>query len=260
MDWATRKKMGCFGMIGIIVAIVAGYFIYVNFIKTTPTCFDGVLNQNERGIDCGGICALVCTADAKVIVPVWSRVFNTAGDVHSVVAYVENQNITAGVKKINYEFRIYDEKNILAGEPISGTTFIAPNDKTAIYASPIKTGNRIPKNVFFKFTSTPEWITTEEKYTQPQLSVENIQLTDQQTAPKISANIVNNTLFTYNNIEVVALLYDINGNAINASKTTIDVIAEQSSEIVNFTWPQPLGADVARIEIIPRLNPFIQKK
>jgi hypothetical protein len=170
MDWSTRRKMGCFSFVGIIIAIVLAYFVYIFFIKTTPTCFDGIQNQDERGIDCGGICTLVCTADAKTIVPIWSRVFNTAGDVHSVVAYVENQNITAGVKKIGYEFRIYDDQNILAGEPISGTTFIGPNDKTAIFASPIKTGNRIPKNVFFKFTTAPEWITTSERYNTPQLN------------------------------------------------------------------------------------------
>lgn len=258
MDWSTRRKMGCFSLIGIIIAIFLAYFVYVFFIKTTPTCFDGIQNQNERGIDCGGVCTLVCTADVKTIVPIWSRVFNTTGDVHSVVAYVENQNPTAGVKKIGYEFRIYDDQNILAGEPIYGTTFIGPNDKTAIYASPIKTGNRTPKNVFFKFTTSPEWLTTDDRFNTPQLNTANAVLTDEKTVPKVSADVVNNTLYDYKDIQVVAVLYGADGNAVNASQTYIDALPEQTTQKVYFTWPEPFKVPITRIEIIPRLNPFIQ--
>jgi hypothetical protein len=258
MDWATKRKMGCFSIVGILVLVILSYFIYVFFIKTTPTCFDEKQNQDERGIDCGGICTLVCTADARTIVPVWSRVFNVTGDVHSVVAYVENQNMTAGVKKIGYEFRIYDDKNILAGEPISGTTYIGPNDKTAIFASPIKTGNRIPKNVFFRFTTQPEWITTPQQYNLPQLNTSNTVLTDETTAPKLSVDIVNSTLYDYKKIDVIAILYGADGNAVNASQTYIDELPEQKKQVVYFTWPKPFEVPITRIEIIPRLNPFIQ--
>jgi hypothetical protein len=251
--------MGCLTMIGILIAIILAYFVYENFIKTTPTCFDGVQNQDEHGIDCGGICTKVCTSEAKTIVPVWSRVFTTAGDVHSVVAYVENQNPTAGVKKIDYEFRVYDDQNILAGEPITGSTFIGPNDKTAIYASPIKTGNRIPKNVFFKFTSAPDWITTASQYNTPQLSTANTIMTDTSTSPKLSADVINSTLYDYRKIEVVAILYGADGNALNASTTYIEYLPQQTTQKVYFTWPQPFSTPVTRIEIIPRLNPFIQK-
>jgi hypothetical protein len=259
MDWSTRKKMGCLGMMAGVILLLSAYLVYIFFIKKTPTCFDQIQNQNERGIDCGGVCRLVCSADAKTIVPVWSRVFHTVGDVYSVVAYLENQNKTAGVKKIAYEFRIYDDKNILAGEPITGTTFIGPNDKTALFASPIKTGNRVPTRAFFSFTTQPEWITTDTRYQSPQLRTAKIQLTDETTSPKLSVDIVNPTIYNYQNIEVIALVYDEAGNAFNASKTFIEALPQQSSETVYFTWPEAFSTKVARIEIIPRLNPFIQK-
>jgi hypothetical protein len=259
MDWSTRKKMGCLAMIAFVITLIVGYMVYVFFIKKTPTCFDRVQNQNERGIDCGGVCSLVCTADVKTIVPVWSRVFHTAGDVYSVAAYVENQNKTAGVKQISYEFRIYDDKNILAGEPITGTTFVGPNDKTAIFASPLKTGNRIPTRAFFSFTTQPAWYTTDTKYHLPQLRTAQVKLSDEATVPKLSADVVNPTIYNYRNIEVIAILYNASGNAINASKTTIESLPQQSTETVYFTWPETFSSKVTRIEIIPRLNPFIQK-
>lgn len=258
MDWSTRKRMGCIGIVIALAAIIFGYVIYQKFFNIPPTCFDGKQNQDERCIDGGGVCSRVCPMDAKTIVPRWSRVFHTAGDVWSVLAYVENQNTTAGVQKINYEFRVYDSDNVLAGEPVTGTTFIGPNERTAIFESPIKTGNRTPSSVFFKFTSVPDWMTTDKKYTVPQLDSANTDLTNVDKAPKLSADIVNNTLFDYKNVEVVAILYGSDGNAINASSTVIDSIPQQTSQKVYFTWPEKFDKPVTKIEIIPRLNPFIQ--
>jgi hypothetical protein len=247
------------GMIAVIIFAIAGYFFYETFIKTTPTCTDGKQDQNELGVDCGGVCANLCPFQVKSIVPLWSRVVEITPGVYSAVAYVENQNVTAGVAQINYEFRVYDSDNLLAADPIDGTTFIGPNDKTAIFETPIQTGNRIPTNVFFSFTSSPVFTTTDPKYQVPQLSSANTKLTSVTTAPKLSADIVNNTLFNYSNIPVVALLYDANDNLISASQTQIDSIPQQSTQTVYFTWPSPFSEPVARIEIIPRLDPFIQK-
>ena len=259
MDYSTRKKLGCMSVVAAVIFLIAGYFFYETFIKVIPTCSDGKQNQDERGIDCGGICTTVCPMDAKTIVPLWSRIFHVAGDVYSAVAYVENQNVTAGVQKVSYEFRAYDAQNLLVADPIDGITFIGPNDKTAIFETPIKTGNRIPKSVFFTFTSVPVFTTTDPKYQVPQLSSANTKLTNVDTAPKLSADIKNDTLFDYANIPVVALLYDADDNLISASQTLIDSIPQQSSQAVYFTWPAKFDKPVARIEIIPRLNPFIQK-
>lgn len=259
MDWSTRKKVGCFAIIGAIVMVVVAYFSWKLFFSAPATCFDGKQNQNERCVDGGGICARVCPMDAKSIVPLWSRVFPVTGDVSSVVAYIENQNPTAGVQKINYEFRVYDVDNILATEPIKGTTFVGPNDKTAIFESPIKTGNRIPKTVFFNWTSAPEWTVTEKKYQVPQLSSTNVEWSDIDTAPKLSVDVVNNTLFDYRDIPVIVVLYDADGNAVNASQTYIEEIAQQSTQKVFFTWPQKFDRPILRTEILPRVNPFIQK-
>lgn len=257
MDWSTRKKIGCFGMIAIAFILGGGYIIYTTFIKVTPTCFDGKQNQDERGVDCGGACQKVCPMDAKTIVPLWYRTFEITPGVHSVVAYVENQNISAGTEKINYEIRVYDNENILASEPIVGSTFIGPNEKTVLFESPIQTGNRVPKNVFFRFTTNPVWKTVDARFQKPQLSSRNVLYSDLTTAPKLSVDIVNDTLFDYTDIPVVVLLYGADGNVVHVSKTQLDRINQQSFETVSFTWPKPFTTTITRTEVIPRVNPFI---
>jgi len=260
MDWSTRKKLGCFGMIGLVILLIAAYYVYKIFFTHVPTCFDGIQNQDEQGIDCGGVCANFCSWQEKSIVPLWARAFPIQNGVYSLVAYVQNQNINAGIEQINYEFRVYDSNNILAGDPVTGTTFIEPNQSTAIFQSPVSTGNRIPKNVFFSFTSTPVWTKTDPKYSVPQLTTANTHLTNTDTAPKLSADVINNTLFNYNNIEVVAILYGADGNAINASDTYIASLPQQSKQTVYFTWPQKFSEPVTNITIIPRLDPFTQSQ
>lgn len=259
MDWAMRNKIKWYGSITLIVLILLGYFLYQNFLKTEPTCFDGKQNQDERRVDCGGVCERVCPMDVRTIVPLWSRVFEITPGVYSAVAYIENQNTTAGVDQISYELRTYDEKNILTNEPIQGVTFVSPNERTALFVSPIITGNRIPKETFFTFTANPEWKKTDPRFQVPQLRAESIVLSDETTSPKISAIITNTSLYDYRSVPVVVILYNQQGNAIHASQTFISSITQQSEVPVFFTWPHPFSESVARIEIIPRINPFLHQ-
>ena len=256
MDYTTRRKLGCLTVIGIVIVALVAWFSYKQFFSKPATCNDGVQNQGELGIDCGGPCSTLCSFQSRSPVVLWSRVFQTANGVSSAVAYVENQNPTAGVQKINYEFRAYDANNVLSADPIDGTTYLAPNEKTAIFESPLLTGNRAPATVFFQFTTSPVFVKTDPKFQVPQLTSKNTNLTSAGTAPQLSVDIVNNTLFDYKNVPVVAIVYDKDGNAINASQTFITSIPQQTTQTVYFTWPKPFIRPVTRIEIIPRVDPF----
>lgn len=258
MDWATRRKTTIIGVFTIIVVVIISIFVYNNFLKNEATCFDKKQNQNERGIDCGGVCSLMCVADIKPILPLWVRPIKIVGDVYSVVAYIENQNQGSGVESVSYEIRLYDDKNLLATNPIVGTTFLEPNDRTAIFETGIKVNERIPKTAFITFSQPLVFTKVSEKYDRQNLIVENDLFEDLNTTPKLSANIRNTTFSTFYNIPVVVIIYDINGNAIATSQTIIDQIGSEETVPIYFTWPEPLSGVPVRREIIPRINPFIQ--
>lgn len=257
MDWSTRHKITIVGTLTAIVLVIAAIFVYVKFIKHDPTCFDQKQNQDERGIDCGGVCSLMCSADVKPLLPLWTRPIKITGDVYSVVSYIENQNMGNGAERVPYEIRMYDSSNILVTEPIIGTTFIGPNDRTAIYETGIKVGNRIPKTAFITFGQPIIFTKIADQYNDQNLIVENDLLTDIDTMPKLSADVRNTTFATFYNIPVVVIIYDINGNAIATSQTIIDQIDSEETVQVYFTWPDPFGGVPARREIIPRINPFL---
>jgi hypothetical protein len=102
------------------------------------------------------------------------------------------------------------------------------------------------------FTRVPD------KFNDQNLIIEQEELLDIDTMPKLSAVIRNTTFETFYNLPVVAIIYNDQGNVIAASQTVIDEILPEGTAPAYFTWPEPLSGIPARREIIPRINPFTQ--
>lgn len=220
-----------------------------------PTCFDNKKNQDEVGIDCGGACELLC--QSQVIQPaiLWSRAFAVIDGVYNVVAYVENPNFDIGTNAIVYLFKLFDEDNILIAER-KGITFIPPNSVLSVFEGGIITGERVPKRTFFEFQGLPEWF----KMYNPAISliVENRVLSGAETLPKIEAQLRNKSTQDISDIEIIAIIFDENDNAIATSKTSVEQLRKETSSDIVFTWPEPFSAKVGKIEIITLTPPLKQ--
>lgn len=255
LSWSTRRKLFYSSIIFGAIAVALVILIYPYF-NREPTCFDGKINGTESGIDCGGGCLKVCTAEALQLVTLWSRPFEVLPGKYNIMAYVENQNRESGIPAINYEFKLYDKDNIFIGRT-SGTTFITSNDRTAIFAAGIETGNRIPERVTFAFTSVPTWIKiNREQKNSLAVSSEDQVLSNPLESPKLEAQIVNKTLLEMKNLDVYAILYDENDNVMTVSKTLIDILPKNAKAPVVFTWPKPFAERPTRIDIFPQVNVF----
>ena len=137
MNWGLKRQI-------LYASSIFGFFILIIIFlvirhqsRKVPTCFDNEQNQDERGVDCGGICSLVCTTDAQPIAAMWQRALPVTPDVYNVVSYVQNMNVAASAQNVPYTFLIYDKDNILITER-SGVAMIPPNQRIAIFESGIK--------------------------------------------------------------------------------------------------------------------------
>jgi hypothetical protein len=255
LSWSTRRKLFYFSIIAGAVVIALVILIYPYF-NREPTCFDNKMNGAESGIDCGGGCQKVCTPEALQLVTLWARAFEVTPGKYNVMAYIENQNRESGIPMMSYEFKLYDADNIFIGRT-QGSTFITSNDRTAIFAPGIETGNRVPARVTFAFTSVPTWIKiNREQKNSLAVSAEDQVLSNPLSNPKLEAQIVNKTLTEIKNLDVYAILYDANDNVMTVSKTLIDVLGKNSKSGVVFTWPKPLPERPTRIDIFPQVNVF----
>lgn len=257
MTWSQKRQITFIGVLVIIVASVVGYGTY-RYFKTEPTCFDGKMNGTETGIDCGGACTRVCEGRSRSLVLLWARSFEVTPGVYNVVAYFENQNVTTGIEQLQYELKLYDAENILVADPYRGTTFVGPNQRTAVFVSGIQTGNRIPATVFFNVINPPVWDTVDPIFSSPLVTARNQLYQNLTTSAKVTTELVNNSFYDLRSIPVVAVLYDAKGNAFAASQTFVDVLPQGMTTPLTFTWLAPFAEAPARIEIIPRVNPFIR--
>ena len=253
MTWAFKRQI-FYILVFIVFVGVFGFLIFSPNLNKAPSCIDNKQNGNETGIDCGGSCAKACLTQVDQVSVLWARAFKVVSGHYNAIAYLENHNKNTAINKINYRFRFADKNNIYIGKR-EGSTFIPPSGKLAIFEPAIGVGNSIPVHTTFEFTQTPEWVqVSPEKINQMQISVSNIVLADEATSPRLSANIKNNSFFPVKELDVIAILYDTNRNAVSVSRTYLETLLGEENRDINFTWPEPLTDKVFIKEIIPMYN------
>lgn len=253
--WAEKRKKRILIILGILLFIGLVFAVF-SFQNTEPTCFDGIQNGQESGIDCGGDCQKVCRDEVRNIVVWWERPFKVSHGVYNAVAFFDNQNLESGIQEVNYEFRLYNQDNVLVSEPRVGTTFVEANKRSAVFESGIETGDEDAYTAFFKISSVQNWEKTDRSYSYNFFKVGEPVLSSQDTTPKLSAPVENISFYNLTEIPVVVILYNQEDNAIAASQTFIDSIGQGETKKVYYSWPEPFGDTVSRVEVIPRIDPF----
>ncbi len=253
MSWASRRKatytLSFLFIIFVIIALIA-----FSFFHEAPSCFDNKQNQGETGLDCGGPCSKLCRAqftDPFVLWTRWSKVLSSG--TYSILAYAENPNIGVGAQNVPYSFSIRDKDGILLNDG-GGITYIPANPIFVVYHDGINIGDKIPGRIEFNFgTSTINWQNIPNK--EIGLMAVSKDLINEDTAPKLLVTLKNITLSPIQNIQSVAILYDIDGNAIAFSRTLTDSIAAGGTADIVFTWPETFTSKVYKKDIVSEILP-----
>jgi hypothetical protein len=254
MSWATKRQLKYFlGFVLFMALIIFAFIAPIIFKKAT--CSDGKKNGDETGIDCGGSCSLMCKSDVSAPVVLWSRSFPVTGTTYNLVAYIENRNKSSAVYTANYEFRIYDINNKLLGRR-QGKTFIPPNQQFAVFESRFDSGQNKIKAVTFEFLEPIVWIKKSPTLQTLPIRVNNITFDNNKDTPTLSAVINNDSIYDLPEFDVIAILYDIDHNAINASKTHKDKLLNSNKLPIVFTWPEALTIAPVTEDVIVQINPF----
>lgn len=255
MSWASRRQFKYLSGVILVVALIIFAIIYPYIFKK-PTCTDNKQNGDETGIDCGGSCSRMCTADTIDPIVLWSRAFPVTGNLYNLVALVDNQNKNAGIADISYEFRVYDINNKLIGR-IQGSTFIAPNKQFAIFEPRFDAGQLAVHSVTFDFIPPFNWVKKEPILNTLDISVDKVVVGSDVNNPTLTARINNDSIYDISSpFDVITILYDANKNAINASKTVKAGIQSNAQSSLIFTWPQKLSGTPVTEDILPQINPF----
>jgi hypothetical protein len=256
-SWGARKQLSYLSIVLGALAVIIGVPLFFA-LDVEPTCFDGKQNAEETGVDCGGTCVLQCQGDVTLPVIHWARAFEVSDGVYDLAAMIENTNATIGSTEILYQFKMYDDENLLIQDRL-GKSFALPGNKWVIFESKVLTGERDPKRVFIDFVEESEWIKVslpEEEI--PDISVTGQRMEERNGKPRLSVSIANRTPSALHDIEVVAVVSDGDGNVLGVSRTYVETLEKYGEQGLVFTWRDMFDAPVAKIDIIPRVN-YIQE-
>lgn len=255
--WANKRKALYIGM-GAALLLIVGTSGIVRLIQKDPTCVDGIQNQDETGVDCGGTCPHFCKELAVAPVVIWSRSFDAKNGFYTSAAMIENQNREAFVPMLSYEFSLYDDKNIFIARK-EATGYLLPNGRTLIVASHIETGDRIPVRTEFRYAPIPRWLATSFWMQQTdKLRFATASLTQVTTKPKYQTTVYNVGGTPIKDSTIGAVVYDATGNAIGVSQTVIDRLEAEAVKQITFTWNAPFATPPVKVELIPMIHPLIR--
>ncbi len=250
MSWAARRRLLILLIVGAVVAAVVAT-VSITTLYKTPTCTDGVENQGEAGIDCGGSCSFLCIEQQHPPTVLFTKSFTDMSTGRTViVASIENKNNTAAAKNVPYRAIVYGVNQTLI-QSVSGTFDLPPGATATVFVHDIVSRKQTVVRAFLNIEpSSIKWFTmTSDSRIVP--GVSNTIQSGSAEAPRIEAILANGSTSTLTNVRVVVLVRDINKDVIAASQTIVPVIRPQSTASAIFTWNSAFLGIPVSIEIVP---------
>ena len=242
--WAFWRRVqyatGFLFLLGVVASLIFRIYFY-----EPADCFDGLQNGKETGVDCNGSCVRICAADAVPPKIVWAESFEIAKLQYNAVAYVENVNQIASTAELKYTFQLLSGDRVIAER--SGTTVLPPRSVYPIFEGRIFTSEAV--------TDTRLLLETVEIW-QPgtigreQFKSNNVILSGADTRPRLDVTMENLELTDAKQVEIVATLFNENGDPVTASQTYLDSIGARAKSDIVFTWPNSITKTV-RSCVIP---------
>src|SRR3989344_4615263 len=254
-SWSRRRKRIILSILIFIVVVLIGVPMFFLFYRA-PTCFDARQNGDEAGVDCGGGCQLLCSAESlPLLVKGDARVLTLATSTYQVVALVGNANASAEIYRAGYTLRLYSASSTISVKVVEGFSYVPKGSDFVIFEGPfVLEAGVVPVR------ATLEW--KEETLVWNKNSADALALVAAgpafsrlETSPRLGAVIKNVSLESASNIDLSALVYDADGNIFAASKSFIDLLQPGAESRAIFTWPKAFDREPARTEIIIRVFP-----
>lgn len=246
-SWSRQRRF--LYATAVIVALVAAVGIpgFFYFYKA-PTCFDGIKNGNELGIDCGGSCVKLCANAFLSPVVSWARFDKVTTGLYNVAAYVMNPNTSAGAANVPYHIALYDDQGVIITD-VYGTVTLPPHRNTLAFQSSVNTVARMPARALFEFTAAPDWISASD--TLSPLQIVDKRYNEDASGSSLQVTLRNGSANPIGRLSVYVVLYDSSQNEVGFSKTVIDGIPAGADAIAPYTWPEDRHGAVVSIEALP---------
>ena len=232
LNWRIQRQIIIFTIYFLIVFIPV-FWIYYSLLSKSQTCFDGIQNNAETGVDCNGACSLQCNGTYRDVKINFVRSLKVSENVYDIFALIENFNTEIYFPNVPYVLNFYNDEGKLMGTS-TGAMSLFPQSKGVIFIPSLEILQN-PKTVDLQlgehkalkyYGNQPKNISVESW--QAQRGANNsLQLVGELKNP-------NNNEFR--DIDVYALLYDETKTVYAVSGTKVVSLGGRQTTGVSFTW------------------------
>ena len=220
--------------------------VYFAFFYTPANCFDGILNNTELGVDCGGGCTLICSFTVRPPEIVWAESFKIVDGQYNAVAYIANKNKEAGTPALTYTFRLFKGNEVIAER--KGVTVLPPDSTYPIFEGRVLTkDNQVPTRTEIVLENADTWLPA--KVGRSQFRTSGIELVGADSRPRLSVKLENTELTEAKSVEVVATIFNQEGKPLTSSQTRVDDFSARTEKDIVFTWPNPIAKTVRSCDV-----------
>jgi len=225
------------------------FFVY-KIVSPEKTCFDGKQNQNEKGVDCGGICApcrnLSETLDLKVMEN--SFVFG-GNDTYDGLIKISNPNLSVGSPSFSYRTILRDANGNIIDEK-TGQAFILPAETKYIAILGFSVArDENPAKLDFEISDMQwqEFI----QYQKPQLNTysKRFNLLSDMVGGEAYGVLKNESGFDFNVIRVAVILRDRENKLLALNTTQMNTVRSGEERDLKLTWPYQIQGEVINVEM-----------
>ncbi|OGZ35853.1 MAG: hypothetical protein A3A94_01735 [Candidatus Portnoybacteria bacterium RIFCSPLOWO2_01_FULL_43_11] len=241
----------------IFLSILSGIgFLIYWFNRPLPTCSDGIQNQEEEGVDCGGPCQSCEISALKPLEVSETRALRVKDNFYDLAARIKNPNQNYGSGRIVYHFKLYDSNNNLINER-EGADYILPNQNKYLIVSKVESPRPIEKIelLFDQF----EWQKLQD-YQPPQLVVTRKEYSpskpDEPGFSRATGLVINKTNFDFERIDVDILLLNSNRQIVGLNTTEIQTLLSNQERHFIAAWFEPIEDNIVSMEVEVETNLF----
>lgn len=261
------KKIFTVGVIFLLIIVYA----WIAFKPKEQTCFNGIKNANEEGIDCGGACEKTCprlkppqVQDVNIEL---TKALNKGEGEYTLLAKLSNNNESWGISSVDYEFVVHGENGDVLGVK-KGWTYAMPKGflKTDgfkyVIEDNFKTDKRIGK-VDFKLSNF-SWKKVRDTEDLPDMNKAIFEIKntkhgydeDGQGHYYASGVTKNISRYSFKYVDIIAVLFDKNNNLVAAGKTDQWTVRANSGWEFKIYWNEPFNKEIDRVDYSAETNVF----
>lgn len=213
-----------------LLIVIGAYFLYL---KPAPACTDNKQNQEETGVDCGGQC-IPC--EVKELQPIVEELkfFPAGPDKTTFLAKVSNPSENF-IAEFSYEFQL--EGGLPGGRQLKGKATVAPQASEYIVVPGLSIAPQGIRSINLEISGL-DW--REPDSLPPEVGLTS-QTDADQSRVTVSGVLSNRSAVNLASLTLVAILYDKEGQILNASLTRLEGVAAFSQRGFLIFFPEIPG-------------------